>query len=130
MTLRPMSMADADKMLEWKNYPETRKFAILTNDAIISTQHYEWLESNLNQFKVLEDDNSLVGAIRVYKNEISIWVDRGWRNKRMATFMLGRVARIGMIAKIVNGNIASINTFIRAGFRAVDYKDNYYIFQL
>jgi hypothetical protein len=46
--LRPMTIADADKMLTWKNYPETRQFAIASHEEIKREDHLQWLEKIFN----------------------------------------------------------------------------------
>lgn len=129
MNLRPMTMADADKMLEWKNYPETRQYAILHNNEIKKEDHYEWLRGWLYEFQVIDSGGNLCGAIRIHNNEVSIWIDREYRNQKLASLFLEGVAKHRMIARIVAGNIASIRTFINAGFKPISYQDNYYIFQ-
>lgn len=129
MNLRPMLMSDAEKMLEWKNYPETRKFAIISHDEIKKEDHYKWLETNIGDFQVIDVSNETAGAVRVKDNEVSIWVDRKYWNRGIAMTILLRVAKYGMTAKIVNGNVASFKAFVRAGFRPMDYVDNHYILQ-
>src|SRR5580765_2720229 len=132
MNVRPMNMNDAEKMLEFKNYEETRRFAIASHDEIKKEDHLKWLSENLQYFQVFKDEfeNEISGAIRIQDGEISIWVDSsGWRQGR-ATFILQRLSRKGMTAKIVEGNVGSMKAFIRAGFEPVHYVNaatcNYY----
>jgi len=136
MYLRPMVMSDAEKMLEWKNYPETRQFAIQSHDEIKLEDHLKWLEKNIQHFQIIELVEERVGAIRILNGEISIWIDRKWWGKGVATIALKRISESGMFAKIVNGNIGSFKAFIRAGFEPFtyvnshyDYKDYHYILQ-
>lgn len=130
ITLRPMTLADADKMLTWKNYEETRNFAIATHDEIKKEDHIKWLEKNIQHFQIISDayefGEGIAGAIRVHDNEISLWVDRQFRNKGIATKVIRMVSQQGNIAKIVNGNIGSFKAFVRAGFEPFEFKDNYY----
>jgi len=126
MKLRPMSMADADKMLEWKNYPETRKFAIQSNEKIKKKDHYKWLRENLKYFRIIYDTH-ILGAVRVQDDEISIWVDRAYRRMGVASNILNRISQSGMTAKIVDGNVASMLAFINADFKPFKHKKNYYI---
>ncbi len=125
MTLRPMTMQDADKMLEWKNYPETRAFAIASGAEIKKEDHYKWLEKNIQHFQVMEDHfknrGGRIGALRIQDNEISIWVDKEFWNLDYASRAINMVAEIGMTAKIVVNNIRSIRAFINAGFKPVDF---------
>lgn len=129
MILRPMTMADADKMLEWKNYAETRKFAIVSHGEIKKEDHLRWLEKNIQYFQVIQGKNAIYGAIRIQDKEISVWVDRNFRNNRVATIMVNSIAEKGMLARIVEGNIASMRVFIRAGFKPISYENRVYIFQ-
>jgi len=131
-----MEMDDADFMLEMKNYPETIQYAILTEKEITKEDHYKWLEENLQYFQVIEGAHGdianglrMVGAIRIKDYEISIWVDRGFWKKGIATYILQYVSKRGMTAKIVPANIASMRAFIRAGFEPVSFHETYYTFK-
>lgn len=129
MNLRPMTMADADKMLEWKNDPETRKFAIVSHDEIKKEDHYKWLEKNIQYFQIIESIHGITGAIRIQDNEISIWIDYEFRGQGVASYILEMVSEKGMTAKIVEGNVASMCAFINADFKPISYHKNYYLFQ-
>ena len=129
MKLRPMLMTDADDMLRWKNYDETRAFAIETHEAISAEDHYRWLEKNLEYFQIIHDDTNTVGAIRIKDYEISVWVDRNFWKQGIATYILQHVSKKGMTAKIVPANIASMRAFIRAGFEPISFHETYYTFK-
>lgn len=129
MQLRKMTIADADKMLEWKNYPETRKFAIASHEEIKIDDHYRWLKENIQYIQIIEGHDDICGAVRIQNNEVSIWIDRKFWGEGICAYVLDMVSEKGMRAKIVEGNIASMKCFIRAGFEPIDYKENYYIFQ-
>lgn len=116
-----MTFDHADKLLEWKNYFETRKFSILTPDYILKEDHYKWLKENIQYFSILEDEGEICGAFRIENNEISIWIDKKFWRRGIATYTLQHIAKRGMIARIVEGNIGSMKAFIRAGFEPVDY---------
>lgn len=122
-----MTMEDADFMLELKNYPETREFAIVSHDEIKKEDHYKWLEKNIIWFKIIENQEQPIGAIRIFGAEISIWIDRKFWGLGLAEKAIRMVMEPGMYAKIVNGNVASFKTFMRAGFLPVGYKDGHYI---
>lgn len=115
-----MTMTDADKMLEWKNDPETRKFAIATQDEIKKEEHYKWLADNLAYFQVIQGSNNTIGAVRIKDNEVSIWIDRTFRGQGIAAYILEQISEPGMIAKIVEGNISSMKAFIKAGFKPIN----------
>lgn len=138
MNLRQMTMEDADKMLEWKNYAETRQFAIKTRAEIKREDHLKFLAENLDQFKIIRVEGEVVGAVRINDNEISIWIDRQFWGYGFATEAIKTVSVKGMIAKIVDGNIASMRAFIKAGYFPKEIvrgeytivgQTNYYIFQ-
>lgn len=132
MKLQRMTMADADKMLEWKNYEETRKFAIVSQEEIKREDHIKWLEKNIQYFHVVLQGEDVVGAVRLQDNEVSVWIDRRFRGQGLVTQAVKSVSRIGTTAKIVEGNIASMKTFIRCGFLPEEYVQgeiNYYIFK-
>ena len=130
MNLRPMTIEDADKMLKWKNYPETRKFTIVSNVEIKREDHIKYLEKNLQYFQIIRVEGEVIGAIRVKDNEIAIWIDREFWGCGFATEAIKTFSVKGMTAKIVSGNISSMRAFIKAGYLPESYQDNYYIFQL
>lgn len=123
-----MTMADADKMLEWKNYPETRQFAIKSDLMILREDHLKWLEQHVQEFKVIvSETKNPVGAVRVHEKEISIWIDRNYWGKGIATKTINTVAEKGHWARIVDGNVGSFRAFTKAGFYPVFHAENYYI---
>lgn len=129
IALRQMTMNDADRMLEWKNYPETREFAIQTHEVIKKENHIKWLYKNLIHFRIIECDGEVCGAVRVQDNDVSIWIDREFWGKGIATGVIKMVSKEGTTAKIVAGNIASLIVFIKAGFLPMSYQNGYYIFK-
>jgi len=133
MQLRPMKMEDADFMLSLKNDPDTRKFAIQTHDEISKESHYKWLADNIQYFQIIEGESNLkgqrLGAIRIQKKEISIWIDREFRSNGISSWVLEKVSKVGMQAKIVEGNIPSMRAFINAGFKPYSHQGWYYIFK-
>lgn len=127
MILRQMTMDDADKMLEWKNYPESRRFAIASHEEIKKDDHLKWLSDNISGFRVIvKHSGEIVGAIRIKDYEVSIWIDRVWWKNGIATYILQHHAERGMTCKIVDGNVASMRAFIRAGFLPIAHLDGYY----
>lgn len=129
MILRPMTMADADKMLEWKNYPETRMFSIVSKEEIKKEDHYKYLEANLQYFQIIESHMDIVGAVRVHDNEISIWIDRTHWGKGIASTVIKMVSNSGSTAKIAQGNFASMSAFARNGFIPISYYDGVFTFK-
>ena len=130
MNLRPMLMTDANFLLELKNYPETRKFAIASHEEIKKEDHLKYLEANLEFFKVLQNESGVpLGAVRISDNEISIWIKIEHWGQGIATWVLESISEKGHTAKIVEDNIPSMRCFINAGFKPVKKNSNYYIFQ-
>lgn len=137
--IRQMFMSDADFMLELKNYEETRKFAIFSHDEVKREDHIKFLEKNLDQFMVIikiviKIDKNMaaeerLGVYRINGQEVSIWVHRDHRGKQIALKTLNQISWTGMLARIVDGNVASMRTFVKAGFIPKEHKDNYYILE-
>lgn len=126
-----MTMADADKMYEWKNYEETRQFAIQSHNEIKKEDHYKYIEENLRFFQIIQSESEKIvyGAVRIQHGEISIWIDREFRGLGIASYILEQVSEEGMEARIVEGNVASMRAFINADFKPVSHHDGYYIFR-
>lgn len=124
-----MKMADALQMLEWKNYPETRKFTIATHKKIKEKDHFRWLEKNVQYFRIIEDMGVACGAMRIQDKEISVWIDREVWGVGYARDAINKVAKKGYTAKIVEGHIKSMRLFIKCGFKPISYQHGYYIFQ-
>src|SRR5690242_10556255 len=117
MNLRPMKMEDADFMLELKNDPDTRRFAIKSHEEIKKEDHYQWLKENIHFFQIIMGYTHRIGAIRVENHkEISIWIAKDFRGLGVACEVIKQIVKPYMTAKIVHGNIASMRTFIKAGF--------------
>jgi RimJ/RimL family protein N-acetyltransferase len=108
-------------MLTLKNDPETRKYAIASHDEIKREDHVKWLEKNLMFFQVVDAPSERIGAIRIFGNEISIWIDIKYRGLGVATAVIKQVATNGMYAKVVDGNVASLRAFTKAGFLPVGH---------
>lgn len=129
--LRPMLMSDAEKLLTWKNYQETRRFAIIAKEEISLADHLKWLSDNLKYFRIIEDNGGEpVGAIRITDDkDVSIWIDRNFWGRGIATYVLQHECDRSNWCKIVAGNIGSMRAFIRAGFLPTSFQDGYYIFK-
>lgn len=129
---RPMTMEDSDFMLELKNYPETRAYAIVTHEEIKKEDHEKWLAKNFLFFFVIMRGEERIGVVRIFGGEISIWLDRKFWGLGIATSVIKAVAKKGNTAKIVDGNVASFKAFVRSGFVPVAHSmvDKYYLLQL
>ncbi len=128
MIIRPMTMDDSDFMLELKNDPQTRQFAIVSHDEIKMEDHIKWLEKNLMWFSVIESySGTRIGAFRYFGYEVSIWIVKEFRGLGVAERALKVMKYPVMMAKIVDGNISSMRAFIKAGFLPTSHVDNFYI---
>lgn len=136
MRFRPMDMSDADFMLALKNDQQTRQFAIVSKEEIKMEDHVKWLEKNISTMYVIEKwTGERVGAIRIndkststnYDKEVSVWIDKKYRELGIATIVLSRHEFFNCWCKIVDGNVASMRAFVKAGFVPSEHIDNYYI---
>ena len=120
-------MADADFLLELKNDPVMRKFAVVTHDKIKKKDHLNWLPKHLHEIKIIGDN---YGMFRVSDDrEVSINISSGYRGIGLGKEVLKKHCPDGVWAKIVNGNVASMNLFIRSGFIITGYEKNYYVLE-
>lgn len=127
--LRPATIEDAQDLFRWKNDPVTRRFSILTKNKIKWEDHLEYLNKNIGSFQIITDGENSFGAIRI-TDEVAIWLDKKYRGKGIAFEALQQIIERGMVAKIVNGNIASFRLFISLGFKPIEYMGGYYILKL
>lgn len=134
MFLRKATIKDAKKLLKWKNDSETRKFAIVTNNKIEWNDHLQWLKKRLERsgFYIIKHGKKDYGDLRFEENEVSIRIDPKARGKGIGGWAISRAQEMfdELTAKIVVGNVASLNLFTGKGFRFKDFVDNnYYILQ-
>lgn len=101
---------------ELRNLPETRKY--FGEERIISLiEHFDYMKTNSNFFKICLIKNKPVGYIRVLNKDVSIAVLPEYRGRGVGVFMLNQVTRAGDVAEIRPGNPASIKVFKKAGFK-------------
>jgi len=135
--LRPATIKDANILLEWKNDPTMRKFSIKTHDEIKLEDHLKWLEKHLSEIYIIEDADNLLydgiayGDIRFEGDEIAIKLDPKFRGAGIGSRALHLAMKMKkhLVAKIVNGNIASMNLFTSCGFKFKSYEDGYYVLE-
>jgi hypothetical protein len=123
MKIRPMTMADADFMLELKNDATTRLFTLGTGEVIKREDHIKYLEQNIHDFQIIEEGENQVhtiGAARIQDNEISIWIAPKYRNCGWGAQAIKRLRKHNMTAKILFSNLASIRAFIHSEFLPVE----------
>lgn len=130
--LRPATFDDADKLLKWKNDSAMLRNSIRTTKKILREDHIAWLKHHIKDIRIITDGVVDYGDIRI-DSEVSIKIDRRYRNQGVSYHALKKVVKKGMIAKIVSGNIPSIRLFLKLGFKPVKYfrgYKSYYIFEL
>lgn len=127
--LRPATIEDAELLLAWKNDPVTRQFSIVTHEVIPLETHYLYLLDHLKDIQIIEYGGVPCGDIRI-DEEVSIRLDPEYRGKKIGYKALKLVVKPGMVAKIVEGNIASMRLFIKLGFRPTAYMGSHYLYTL
>lgn len=123
MKLRPATLEDSNFLLRLKNDKTMRKFAIVTHEKIQKENHERWLEKNVGSIKIAYETEP-IGMLRVSNGEISINIAKKYRGKGFGLKMLKGVKGY---AKIVDGNVASLNLFLKAGFKVKSHIKNYYV---
>ena len=126
---RPAIIDDAKNVLRWKNDPVTRKFAIATHDKIEWENHLKYFKKHMQDIRIIEVNGEAAGDIRMDDEEVSIRLDKKFRGQGIGYAALKEIIEPNMIAKIVDGNIASFRLFIKLGFKPVFYKKGYYILE-
>jgi RimJ/RimL family protein N-acetyltransferase len=138
IALRPAEPGDADRLLAWRNDPQTRAFAFNSGEVSLE-EHTSWLRSRLADpdcvLWVAEDDGVPVGQVRLDREgdaaEVSITVAPEARGRGLAAAILDAavdaarghdVARL--LARILPGNVASERAFARAGFAVTGRDEN------
>lgn len=127
LNLRSAEMADAERLLEWRNDPTTRE-ASHNQDVISLDVHIEWLSNSLNkpdqrQLWIAEIDGVAVGTCRADRVE-NAW-ELSWtvapevRGKGVAYQMLSKLVRSfdeSLVAQIKADNFGSLKVAERVGF--------------
>lgn len=131
LKLRPTRRNDALTYFSWVNDLAVRASAINTNPIPLE-DHLEWFDKKmgdrLNDLFVLEAGNLPVGQIRFGRHGEETAVDfsldilvrgRGWGKilLKLGIQALQASGPVMLIAKVKEKNIASVKTFIEAGFQ-------------
>lgn len=128
--LRPATLDDADRLLEWRNDPETVE-ASLTGRKVEPDEHRAWLELVLaepgERLYVIEEDGRAVGQVRLQRHpegeeeEVHIGLAgeaRGQGLGRAALELAWREAGTrSLVARVLAGNERSLRAFAAADFR-------------
>lgn len=114
-------MEDADDLLRWKNQADAVKFSIVTKGKIKKKDHLAWLEKILREGKMKIWMLPGKGNVRIKDNEIAIGINREYYGQGIATEMIKFFSKPGMMARIVDGNVASMRVFIKCGYKPVSH---------
>lgn len=129
VTLKPATMADADRILVWQAERNSRHFS--RNPEVPSREeHFIWMSEMLNRpnqiFYIILIAETPAGMIRLDPprngfQEVSILVSTEYRGLGIARIALQTMANLvpnaSLLAEIHQGNTASIRAFVAAGFR-------------
>jgi RimJ/RimL family protein N-acetyltransferase len=133
--LRPAGIADRDRILAWRNDPDTRRFS-LQQAAISPDDHGAWFERKLHDpdclLLVVEEDGVPAGQIRFDRRdsdeaEIHIALapeargrGTGRRALDLALREVGTCLEVTtVLARVKAGNETSLRAFRAAGFTTV-----------
>jgi len=132
VALRPARRDDSDRLRDWRNDAETRRWSRVQSE--VSPQEHEgWLSQVLEdpqtRLWVAEVNGIAVGQIRVTREregwaELHVSVAPSARGRALGTALIveasGRALAgpdvSGLVAHVKDGNVASLRAFARAGF--------------
>ena len=139
VTVRHAIVDDADKLLEWRNDPETIRFST-TNTGVSKDEHRTWIEGKLKSEETMiligcdSASGEEMGVVRFDAHDEHFWIVSinlapTWRGRKMAAPLLDEaVAVFGnehtaiLTAYVKQDNIASRKVFERCGFAL--YEEN------
>lgn len=127
LTLRPAALEDADRLLEWRNDPDTRS-ASHRSAPVLRDEHLAWLATTLadpdRRLYIAEEDGVPVGSVRADLRggcfELSWTMAPSARGrgvaKRVVALLASRIAE-PIWAEVKAGNLASARIAEHAGMR-------------
>ena len=133
VTFRRARGADAERLLAWRNDPETRRW-YLQRSRVPRRDHEGWLAMKLAdrscRIYIVEERGVPVGQMRIERAgrgaaEMSLSVDGAARSRGIGTAMLKRAEAAArrelrvkkLLAHVRPENVPSAIAFLRAGFR-------------
>jgi RimJ/RimL family protein N-acetyltransferase len=133
ITLRRARSDDAERLLQWRNDPDTRRW-YLQRARVPRRDHEGWLALKLAdrgcRIYIVEERGTPVGQLRIERAgrgaaEVSLSVDGAARGRGIGTAMLERAATAArrefratrLLAHVRPENVASAIAFLKAGFR-------------
>jgi RimJ/RimL family protein N-acetyltransferase len=132
LRLRPANSADALKLWQWRNEPDTRA-ASFDSEPIAYGDHARWLEAKLNDENVfvliaVAGGEAEIGYVRLDRHgdsvEVNLSLDRSRRGRGLGTSAIRAATEyavdtlgIGRLtARVKPENTASVRAFRAAGF--------------
>jgi RimJ/RimL family protein N-acetyltransferase len=133
ITLRRARSEDAERLLQWRNDPETRRW-YLQRARVPRRDHEGWLSLKLAdracRIYIVEERGTPVGQLRIERTapgaaEVSLSVDAAARGRGIGSAMLTRAAAAArrelrakkLLAHVRPENVPSAVAFLKAGFR-------------
>jgi RimJ/RimL family protein N-acetyltransferase len=132
VSLRRARIADSERLLDWRNDPETRRWYIQP-DRVPRRHHQAWLARKLAdrncRIYIAESRSAAVGQLRLERAgraaEVSLSVDGAARGRGMGALMLRRAVTAArrefhatrLVAYVRPENVASAIAFLKAGYR-------------
>lgn len=131
---RDAEWRDCGRVLEWRNDPVTRAHSF-NSEEISQAEHENWFRRSLamtdRKLLMIELENRAIGVLRLdrvdeHRVEVSIHLSPQARNRGYGQSVLKEAPNLakkwrpgtkGLIAKIKKENLASIKSFVRAGFQ-------------
>ena len=131
MILRPATLADADRLLRWRNDPETRAQSLSEHEVSL-VDHLGWLSYILvhpvtPRLYIAEEEGRAVGTGRLDLDdsaaELSLTVAPEHRGRGLARQIIhllvteaGRLGHTLSIAQVKGRNARSLGAFLASGF--------------
>ena len=137
--LRPAEATDSEDLFTWANNPLTRRMSF-SSDPITHEQHQDWFRRSMEDrnrliFMAANEQGDSVGMVRIDRlntdvAELAINTAPALRGRGYGADMIAAVCTrndLGaqlFLARIKNGNVASIRAFKKAGFLEVITHDD------
>ena len=132
VSLRRARIADSERLLDWRNDPDTRRWYVRSARVPLS-DHRAWLARKLAdrncRLYIAEARKTPIGQLRLERAgrvaEISLSVDGAARGRGVGALMLRRAVTAArrefhatrLVAYVRPENVASAIAFLKAGYR-------------
>jgi len=135
LALRPAAAADAGRLLDWVNRPDSLAAKLATSGVIDPAAHRAWLSGRLARpdcmIWIIERDRAAVGQVRIERKgadfEIDVYLEPAERRRSVASEAVGaalaahaaRFPGVAVLARVKPDNLASQRLFARLGFALI-----------